>query len=82
MDTRKQIIEIITNILKKEGLQEFLEANSNLDDIGLNSLIFINIVVELENKFNISFDDEKLDYKSFANLDELIRYVDLLKYGG
>ncbi len=79
MDTRKQIIEIITNLTENEELKEHLKVSSDLTDIGLNSLFFIKLVVQLEDEFDIIFDDEKLDYKSFANLDELTRYVNSLK---
>ena len=76
MDIRKeQVIEIMMNLLKKEGRNDFLEDNSDLTDIDLNSLIFIKFVVELEDKFNITFDEERLDYNSFSNLNELTKYI-------
>lgn len=77
---KEQVMGLLKNLLEKEGYKDFLEINldSDLADFGLNSLIFIKLVVELENQFKVTFDEDKLDYKKFLNLDELIRYVNLL----
>ena len=79
MDTRQKIVEILISLTQNEELRERLKDSSDLTNIGINSLIFVKLVVELEDEFDITFDDEKLDYKGFANLDELSRYIDSLK---
>lgn len=79
MDTREKIVEILVTLTENEELRERLKESPALTNIGVNSLIFVKLVVELEDEFDITFDDEKLDYEGFANLDDLRRYIDSLK---
>ncbi len=79
MNTREKIVEILARLTENEELKEHLKESSDLTDIGVNSMFFIKLVVELEDEFDITFDDEKLDYESFSDLDELSIYVDSLK---
>lgn len=44
-------------------------------DIGINSITFIKIIIDIENEFNIEFSDEDLDYNKFSNLGSLVLYV-------
>lgn len=78
MDTRKKIVEILINLLENETTKECLRNGSDLKDIKLDSLVFINMVVEIENEFNIIFEDEKLRINCFQSFDELVKYIDVL----
>lgn len=49
-----------------------------LNDSNINSLNFIEIVVKIEDEFNIEFEDDKLMFNSFATIDDLISYVKML----
>ena len=46
-----------------------------LIDLGINSLLFIKIIVELELFFSFEFEDEDLDYKKFAVLNDVVEYI-------
>lgn len=90
--TIRHIEELIRNKNKvvrkdKNKIVEIIELNgatdsimNNLDislkEVGINSLNFIKIVVELEKEFEFEFDDEKLAYKSFNTINDLIDYVE------
>lgn len=47
----------------------------SLDDCGLDSLSFVELVVHLEQKYNFEFEDEFLLYSSFSDIEHLARYV-------
>lgn len=48
---------------------------SNLIDIGFNSFLFIRLIVEIENEFDIEFDDEKLNIGAFLTINDLCDYI-------
>ncbi|MFR1757636.1 MAG: phosphopantetheine-binding protein [Eisenbergiella sp.] len=51
--------------------------NEKLNDLGINSLIFIRIIVEIEEKFDFEFDDEDLDFEKFTYLSDVCNYVEI-----
>jgi len=44
-------------------------------DLGINSLAFIKVVVGLENEFDIEFEDNALDSKSFTTIGSIAEYI-------
>lgn len=44
--------------------------------LGIDSITFSKFIIELENYFNIFFEDEFLDYDAFSNLTNLVNYID------
>lgn len=68
--------EKVINIFKKNC--PFLEndfVTMKLQDMGINSITFIQIVVELEECFGFEFNDEDLDYEKFIYLSDLYEYI-------
>ncbi|WP_113700940.1 acyl carrier protein [Nonomuraea lactucae] len=49
-----------------------------LVDLGYDSLSFIELVLRVENEFGVEFDDERLDYRRFERVGDLLRYVESL----
>lgn len=47
----------------------------NLIDLGINSLIFVKIVVNLESFFGFEFDDNDLNYERFQNVEAICIYI-------
>lgn len=64
------ILGILTKILKCEVKQ-----NDILLDLQIDSLDFMRIIIEIENKFNFEFDDNMLKYDRFYRVDDLIKYT-------
>lgn len=54
--------------------KEILE-NSKLADLGINSMSFIKLVVGLEDKFDIEFDDDDLDVTRFKTVGDVAGYI-------
>ncbi|RCX12498.1 phosphopantetheine binding protein [Anaerobacterium chartisolvens] len=63
-------------ILKKAECPEFKD-DIDLFSTGLNlnSIQYIELVVEIETKFGIKFDNKDLLIDAFNNVGELVRYV-------
>ena len=74
-DIRAQLAQIIADNLEGEETLEQLKENDDLTELEINSILFIKIIVSIENQFNIEFDDEALDYSKFVSMENLIYYV-------
>lgn len=74
-DIKKKLIVIISTILKDSSVEEYLLNDDDLISIGLNSIKFIRLVVEIEKEFNLEFEDDMLDYTNFKSLEDLSEYV-------
>lgn len=51
------------------------DLEKTLEDIGMDSIIFIKTVVLCETSLNITFEDEMLVISKFENLDQFVNYV-------
>lgn len=74
----------IRRILQKNLETQFDVSKIGLDDelvtLGINSILFIKMVIEIESEFGVNFDDEKLDFYSLTTLASIIKYTeDLIK---
>ncbi len=70
-----KIKKIFTNVLSNyEGI-DMLESDTNLWEHGLNSISFINIIVEIENEFGFEFQDEELGGEKFQTINNLSDYI-------
>jgi acyl carrier protein len=76
MDKKEKIINIIYNNLEKVDENDTMNNHNDLLSLGINSIMFIKIVVDLEKEFNIEFDDEMLDVQKFISLETLYEYID------
>lgn len=52
-----------------------LGENSDLYQAGLTSLATVNVMLALENQFDIEFPDSKLSRKTFATLESIAETV-------
>lgn len=69
-----QVKEVLYNVFEKTGRRHLL--NANIDEIpGFDSIIFIYLIVELENKFDITISDENITVKKFKDLNSIISII-------
>ncbi len=79
--------EKIREILSKHGKlsQDIsnLQISSNLYDAGLTSLATVNIMLAIEDAFDVEFADSMLNRKTFQSIDSLVEALDeLCSQGG
>lgn len=68
--------EIIINIIKDNlALKEEIKEDTNLSNLSLDSLSFINTLVTIEEVFSITFTDEELNIDNFKNVSDLVKLV-------
>lgn len=46
-----------------------------IDDLGMDSITFISIIIDIEDKFNIVIPDEKLLLEEFRTFDNVLNIV-------
>lgn len=73
MQIKEQVRTIVSNII--EGAAQ-LDDESLLKGVGLNSINFIQMIVELEDEFNIEFDEDELDDYETISIQSLVDYIE------
>lgn len=80
MEIRDKIIEIISFHSDMENIHQYLNKNDDLTKLGMTSISFIKMVVDMEEEFGFEFEDEELDYSKFTSLNLLCSYmVDMMQ---
>ena len=71
---KEKIIEIIKNFCALN--EEYLSETTRLKSISLDSLSFIDAMVQIEETFGIEFDVEQIDISSWNTIDGIIKETD------
>ncbi|WP_297418081.1 acyl carrier protein [Clostridium sp.] len=71
----KKIEEIVKKYSNAFIYEKDIKMTDDFESLGLNSLQYLKIVVEIESEFDIELDDENLDNKIFKNIENLSNYV-------
>lgn len=69
----KIIIELVEQIL---DIDINCDVYANLINVGMDSIKVIQLLVKLEEEFNIEFADEDLQMKFFVSIKEIAKLVD------
>lgn len=75
-EIKAEVINLISELFKDKGFDtDIIEYADLVDDMGMDSITFISIVVELEAKFNITVPDDMLLMDSFKKVDDIVAVV-------
>ncbi len=74
-DTHEKIIAIIANKLRKN--KEDISSSATLEDVGADSIDMVDIIMKIEEDFDIEIDDEKAE--NLKNISDVISYVHELR---
>lgn len=77
MDVKKEIVRIIS---KYAFDPKEIEVNDRLIDVGISSLSVVEVIIEIENILDITFEDSDLGSASEMTILDLIRLGE--KYKG
>lgn len=83
MNIEDAILKLITENLDVEFVEDVLldtkkEDLNIFDDLGYDSLTFIELVIKLEGLFQIEFDQYELFTDNFGNYSEIVHAVETL----
>lgn len=79
MIEKSETYEIVKNmIIERFGVKEQrVEPTMTFDDLGADSLDVVELVMDIEDQFNIQFDDERIG--NLLNIEDAINYIDELR---
>ena len=68
----EQIIEILQDILETDAV---IGVEDDLSKFGLDSMRSVSLIVELENAFQVMFDDSELVFDNFSTINKIVALV-------
>ena len=76
-EIKTEVINLISELFKDKGFDtDIIEYADLVDDMGMDSITFISIVVELEVKFDITVSDDMLLIDNFKKVDDIVAVVE------
>ncbi|HBB28972.1 MAG TPA: hypothetical protein DC000_06955 [Clostridiales bacterium] len=75
-EVKKKIKKIIISRLKDEEKIRTLEYDTSLLSLGIDSILALSILVEIEEEFNIEIDDSDLNMDKIRNISSFADLID------
>lgn len=76
-EIKSKLIDMLAAMFPNSGVdKDILEYTDLMDDLGMDSITFISIIVEIEDVFNIIVPDDMLLMEKFRNVDLIIQIVE------
>lgn len=73
---KQEVIKIISELFKDKGFDiDVIEYVNLIDDLGMDSITFIAIIVELESYFDIEVPDDMLLIENFMYVDKIFSII-------
>ena len=77
IEIKQKLLETIQALFPDSEVEtDVLEYADLIDDLGMDSITFISIIVEIEDMFGITIPDDKLLIENFRNVDEIMRLIE------
>lgn len=73
MDTA-EIVE--TKLMELLKITSKIDKDVNLFELGLESLMIVHLILELEEEIGIEFDDEKLLLENFESIEKIVMVIE------
>ena len=74
--------EIINSIITEKRFSDTITADMNLsDDLGFDSLSLVELIVDLEDRFNIEIEESDLDPAQIKTVGQVYALVDKYSEG-
>lgn len=76
--TIEQIKEIIASILQKKidiTVEKDVDFSKHFVEIGLNSLLFVKLLVNIEAELDVEFDEEFINVNYVTDLNDLSSHI-------
>ena len=71
----KRVLAVLKDTLKKDYTIEQLRTNG-LASLEVNSMTFLMLVTNIENEFDIEFDDDEINYEMFGDFDKFCTLIE------
>jgi acyl carrier protein len=71
-ELRKKVEQMIIEILE---IPQDSVIENNIEDVGINSLSYVRLIINIESEFGISVPDELLSLKMLPSIDDIVAYI-------
>ena len=75
-DIKSKLMEVIEEDLPNLDTSTVDTSADFVEEYDVNSIQLIQVIVEAENKFDVSFDDRELALSKYKSFDDLIDTID------
>lgn len=75
-EIEKSLRKIIKKVVELSKSVEEIGNDDDLTELGMNSITAIELVVEVEEKYNFEFNDEDLLVDNFKTINRLVSYIE------
>ena len=76
-EIKLKLIDMIQTLFPDTGVdKDVLEYVDLIDDLGMDSIMFISIVIEIEDLFDFTVPDDMLLMENFKNIDGIIQIIE------
>ncbi len=74
---KQEVIELVSELFEDKGFGvDIIEYIDLIDDLGMDSITFISIVVEVEAHFNIEVPDDMLLLENFKCVADIVSVIE------
>lgn len=73
-EVKRILIDAVSAQIQDE-IRNDITLDLEIVPLGINSLSFIQIIVELEDKCEVEFDDDSLDFYKYHTLEDVYNYT-------
>lgn len=74
---KSELINLIPTLFNEKGFDtDLIEYVDLVNDLGMDSITFISMVVEIENFFDITVPDDLLLMDNYKNIDNIVKIIE------
>lgn len=74
---KTEVVQLVSELFANKGYDtDIIEYVDLIDDLGMNSITFISIVVEIEAKFSIIVPDNMLLMENFRKIEDIVNVIE------
>lgn len=75
MEIKKEIIDAFNNV----GISVDVSTNENLSDVIGDSLMFVSLIVEVEDRLGIEIPSEYLNIDNFSTIESFVSVIEKIE---
>lgn len=79
INIKEELINLVSQIFHDKGMDsDLIEFAGLIDDLGMDSIVFISMVLEIEERFGVFIPDEIIipeNFNSIDNIDQILRGI-------
>ena len=79
-EIKQRLIDMLQELFPESGVdKDMLEYVDLIDDLGMESITFVSVVVEIEDLFGITIPDDVLLLDYFRNVNGILKIIEDIK---